>query len=62
MKNAHPEKTKVSALDKSHFSIASTTPCYCWRGNARISFACSTCRGWFNLAARFLVGGAHHAN
>ncbi len=62
MKNAHPEKTKVSALDKSHFSIASTTPCYCWRGNARISFACSTCLSWLNLAARFLAGGAQRGN
>ena len=62
MKNAHPEKTKVSALDKRYLSIAGTTPCYCWRGNARISLVCSTCRSWLNLAARFLVGGAHHAN
>ena len=62
MKNAHPENNEVSALDKPHFNIASTSPCYCWRGNSRIFLVCSTCRSWLNLAKRFLVDGAPHDN
>jgi hypothetical protein len=62
MKNAHPETTKVSALDKPHFNLTSTSACRCWRGNCRMSLVCSTCRRWFNLAERFQVGGALHGN
>jgi len=62
MKNAPIQNRNQSAVRGLKFSTIGTTPCYCWRGNARISFACSTCLSWLNLAARFLVGGAHHAN
>ena len=62
MNNALIQTKDQSAVRSLNFNTIGTTPCYCWRGNARISFACPTCRSWLNLAARFLVGGAHHAN
>jgi len=62
MKNAPIQNRNQSAVRGLNSITTGTTPCYCWRGKARIFFACSTCRGWFNLAARFLAGGAHHAN
>lgn len=62
MKNALIQTKDQSAVTELEFSTIRTTPCYCWRGEARISLACSTCRGWLNLAARVLVGGVHHAN
>ena len=62
MKNAHPETTKVSALNKSHFNITHNSECYCWRGNTQILPVCPTCRRWFNLAKYFQAGGAYHGN
>ena len=62
MKNAHPETTEVSALNKSRFNITHTSERNCWRGNARIFPVCPTCCRWFTLAKYFQVGGAYHGN
>ncbi len=62
MKNTLIQTKDQSAVSESSFSTTRTTACHCWRGEARISLACSTCRGWFDLAARVMAGGVPHAN
>ena len=62
MKRAPIQNRNQSAVRSLNFSTVGTAPCTCWRGHSRIFLVCSTCRGWLNLAARFLAGGVHHAN
>jgi hypothetical protein len=62
MRSAPSETNEVSARDKPHFNLTSTSACYCWQGHRRVSLDCATCRRFSNLAKLHHVGGAHHGN
>jgi hypothetical protein len=62
MKRAPIQNRNQSAVRGLNFSTIGTAPCTYWLDHSRIFLVSQTCRGWLNLAVRFLAGGVHHAN